>query len=230
MKLCIENISGIKAVKILQDGEETPSGYLDKTNDLLAWKESGEQATSDFLQFQSYVEEVADGLLWSSLTNEEKEFLIDYYLKANTTTREADNLQKITYLITTKGMTQAQAEDYLRQSWANYHIKEIESCKRRSESKEVYLVISTYLSFQEASDFVRTIETPLYMYATQGIRGIEEGNTIEGLFDFIQSTPGTIYETAGLNEQGYTMLTGDTDVTNFKADLLNVLRLGNYAS
>jgi len=190
------------------------------------WQKYGPFICTDYLQYVSYVQ--SNCPIWSSLSNDEKDYLISAYIKAGDITKEEDTSNKIAYLTGDKGLSMTDAQGVLLDAWSDYHIKERASCKARSECKEVSYIIGKYLSISDASDFVKTIQNLIYLFSTQGIRGVNEGDTAEGIFDFIESTHGSVYDTAGLREMGYTMINGDPDMDNFIDELMDVLRNGNY--
>lgn len=230
MKLFVENIVTNPTSKIGLDADPTPSGFVDETSNLLKWRDHGLFACTDCLQFRAYVTEVMNTKTWATLLDEEKDFIIESYIREDGVTSQDDATRKVTHLMTVHGMSLPEAKLKLQTVWANFHKKEIDACKKRAGSHTIFLVLAKYLSIVDAADFTNIIESPYYMYTTQGIRGVNDGEIGEGLFDFIESTPGTIYETAGLAEQGYVMANGDPDMTNFIADLMDVLRNGNYES
>ena len=61
----------------------------------------------------------------------------------------------------------------------------------------------------------------------QAIKGINDGDVGVGLFDYIESTVGTIYENAGLASKAYPMVNGDTDEANLVYELMDIFRNGN---
>ena len=75
--------------------------------------------------------------------------------------------------------------------------------------------------------FFTTVENLYFGYEKQAIKGTNDGSET-GLFDYIESTVGTVYEFAGLESKGYTMQNGDLDETNFIAAIMDVLRNGKY--
>ena len=233
VKLCVENDQEIPAIQILPSGDATPAGYTDQTMDLLKWKDFGEPVCTDYLQFRMYImqvmtDKVDGGDSWDDLSDAEKDLLIENYASEDQVDGATDGMRKVVHLMTVHGMSQPEAVKYLEDVFADHHIKEIDSCEKRVKNKTLFQVIAKYLTIAEAADFTQVIDQPYYMYATQGIKGINDGEAGEGLFDFIESTAGTSYETAGLQEQGYPMKNGDPDMTNFIADLMEVLRKGNY--
>ena len=235
MKLFIENIAINPNVTIGQDSDPTPAGFTDETMDLLKWRDYGLQGTTDCMQFREAVTDVVEAkgqlptpILWADFTNDEKDFLIEAYIRETGVTSADDGTRKVTHLMTVHGMSLDDAKAKLQDVWAVYHQKEIASSKTRASSKTIFRILAKYLSLADAADFTNVIEHPYYMYTTQAIRGTNDGETGVGLFDFIESTPGTIYETAGLAQQGYTMANGDPDMTNFISELMDVLRHGNY--
>lgn len=183
---------------------------------------------TDYLQMRDRVRDVLNEKKWSGCTVPEKDIIIELYTKETDKSNSTSNTEKIIHLIYNKGMSQADAIAFLQYSFANFHIKEIESSLKRAQSVQLFKIIAKYLSISDAADFTRTITTPYHLYTTQGIRGINDGEAGEGLFDFIESTVGSSYETTGLNQQGYIMANGDSDATNFIIELMDVLRKGNY--
>lgn len=183
---------------------------------------------SDYLQMRDRVRDVLDEKKWSGCTSTEKDIIIETYTRETNKSISVANTEKILHLIYNKGMSQANAISFLQSSFANFHIKEIEASLKRAQSYQLFKVIAKYLTISDAADFTRTITTPYHLYTTQGIRGINDGEAGEGLFDFIESTVGTSYETTGLMQQGYIMANGDSDATNFIIELMEVLRKGNY--
>lgn len=231
MKLYIEDNETIPAVKILEDAAPAPSGFTDKTDDLISWRDHGQRACSDFIQFKKYVTEAMNTKTWSSLLTAEKDFITDNYIREDGISSTNDGTRKVVHLMSPPHlMSQPEAVAYLHNVWAEYHIKEIAACQARATSKTIFLVLPKYLSLMDASDFTNVIQQPYYMYTTQAIKGVNDGEAGEGFFDFIESTAGTSYETAGLAQQGYAMANGDPDMSNFITELMNVLRDGNYES
>lgn len=229
MKLFIENIAQYPAARLEPDSTESIPGYTDKTNDIISWRDYGLDVCTDYLQVRDCIRLILNTSVWTTLTVEEKYATIDFYTREDGITIEDDNSRKILFLIS-EGYTQEEAKDYMQTAWAEFHKEEIKACYKRAYNKTIFKVFSKYLNLEEAADLTRVIQDLYYMYTTQGIKGTKDGHAGEGLYDFIESTPGTSYETAGLEQQGYTMQTGDPDTTNFVAELMDVLRGGNYES
>lgn len=228
MKLYLEDNQTIPAVLIMEDNDMPPIGYTDYSSDLLKWKDFALQVCTDYLQFRTYVTEQLTLKGWSNLSNDEKYFVIDNYIKEDGIDPVTTNYNKIVYLMTVCGMSQPQAISHLQKVYAIHHLKEIESCLKRAQNEKLFTVIAKYLKLEDASDFTKVIALPYQMFVTQGIKGVNDGEAGEGLFDFIESTVGTSYETAGLEQQGYIMANGDPDMSNFIVELMDILRNGNY--
>ena len=125
-----------------------------------------------------------------------------------------------------KGYDLQQSQGVLIKSFATHHIKEVRSCADRSNCEQLYFVIAKYLSLDDAGDLIKISHKLFDLFKTQAIRGVNDGNAGEGLFDFLESSVGTTYETSGLKQQGYTLNTGD--FSTFITELMDVLRNGNY--
>lgn len=162
---------------------------------------------------------------WGSLTSEDKGYIVDFFLEDPAFDSATNNANKVGYLMGT-GLSLQEAQGYLASAYAAHHKKEKGACYKRANSVRVSEIVATYLSISDAADFVKTIDIPLTLYTTQGIKGVNDGSAGAGLFDFLESTAGTIYETAGLAEQGYTINVGT--VNDLITALMDVLRNGNY--
>ena len=228
MKLFIEdNEPKYPAVIIGENTDNPPAGYSDMTNDLLCWRDHAMSACVDYQQFRDYVADAAQTKTWNAMSGDEKRFLCDYYIRPNGTDKPTDQMNKVVYLMGT-GMTQPQAAEVLQDAFAKWHAEEIKACASRVNSEKFYKTIAKYLNTVDASDFAEVAQNSYIKYITQAIRGVNDSDTGEGLFDFIESTAGTSFEFAGLEAQGYTMQNGDLDMSNFIAELMDVLRNGNY--
>ncbi len=162
---------------------------------------------------------------WALMTSEDKYTAIDYFAKESSKDDTTANTEKVLFLMGT-GLTQEQAQGYLLQAYAKHHTKEKQACLARATSELIDIVIGKYIPISDAADFVKVIGNLYNLYVTQGIKGINDGLAGEGLFDFIESTVGTAYETAGLAQQGYVLNTGD--YPSFVSELMDILRNGNY--
>lgn len=189
------------------------------------WFSYGDLLCTDILQIRDRVREILDVTGWSGLTNAEKDIVITLFLKE---TNKADNVsdtEKVMYLMG-RGYSLAQAQSKLMQAYADYHIKEIIACTNRANSEKLYVVIAKYLSLADASDLIKITHKLFDLFKSQGIRGTLDGNVGEGLFNFLESTVGTSFETTGLTQQGYTLKTGT--YSSFINELMDILRNGNY--
>jgi hypothetical protein len=177
------------------------------------------------MQMRERVRDIVDTVSWSGLTSTEKDIVIDLYLKETNKDENTSNNEKVAHLMG-KGYSLPQSQGALYKAYSKHHIKEIASCAKRGNSEQLYIVISKYLSLADAGDLIKITHKLFDLYKTQGIRGINDGNAGEGLFDFLESSVGTSYETSGLEQQGYTLNTGDYN--SFITELMDVLRNGNY--
>lgn len=226
LKIPVPEIAG-ESVNNVKVAESLDLNLYNDVTSIEHWKLYGMLLSSDWLQVRKRViEEVDVKGSWGALTSEEKDVCIELYARPSGVTTTQDSQNKVIYLMTVKGQTQAQAIDFLQQAYADFHAKEIEACKQRANSSKVFKVVSRYLNISDASDFIRTTESLFNLYTTQGIRGTQDGEAGEGLLDFIESTIGTNFEFFGLEQANYTLLQGTID--NFKSELVDILRNGNY--
>ena len=152
---------------------------------------------------------------WSAMTDTEKDVIIDMYAYPEGST------EIVTYLVTTKGMTQNEAESYLVGKWHTYWNSFLEDCPERW-SNAVKVTID-YLPFSAASQLMDTVNVLVDKYIVAGRLGVGYGDTSIGLMNFIMSSSG--YVGNGLEEfcvsQGFALKKGDYD--SFRLDLQNTI-------
>jgi hypothetical protein len=184
--------------------------------------------SNDYYQFREYQRGVLDVQTWANLTDDERDFMIELYLKETAITEAQDSTNKVTHLISTgQATTTEEARLIIVDKWSKHHVLEVEACEKRAKALKLYLEVGTYLSISDATDFFTTVENLYFGYEKQAIKGTNDGSET-GLFDYIESTVGTVYEFAGLESKGYTMQNGDLDETNFIIAIMDVLRNGKY--
>lgn len=184
--------------------------------------------SNDYYQFREYQRILLDATNWTSLSNVERDFMIKLYLKETVIDAATDAVNKVTHLITTgQAVDPESARLIIVDSWAAHHILDVESCQARSKALRLYFEVGKYLSLSDATDFFVTVENLYIAFRDQAIKGTNDGSEV-GLFDYIESTVGTVYEFAGLASKGYTMQNGDLDESNFVNAIMDVLRHGKY--
>lgn len=211
---------------IISTGGTLDLSIYDDITSIENWVEYGDVLCTDTLQVRDRIKEELDVISWSGLTNTQKDIIIEYYLKETSKDDATSNTEKVTYLMTSKGYSLPQAQGALVQAYGSYHPKEVQACNKRASVEKLYEVIAKYLTLADAGDLIKISHKLFDLYKTQAIRGTQDGNAGEGLFDFLESTVGTSYETTGLEQQGYTLNTGT--YSEFIAELMDVLRNGNY--
>jgi len=186
--------------------------------------------SNDYNQFREYIRSILDVKTWANLSNSEKDFMIDLYLKETAIDQATDDINKATHLMTTGQATDAESVRLLIvDRWSKHHVLDVESCRARANALRLYISIGTYLSISDATDFFMTVENLYVGFRDQAIKGTKDSSE-EGLFDYIESTAGTVYEFAGLASKGYMMQNGDSDESNFIAAIMDVIRHGKYIS
>lgn len=184
--------------------------------------------SNDYYQFREYQRDILDAKTWSGLSDVERDFMIELYLKETTIDDATDAANKVTHLILTgQATTTEEARLIIVAKWSEHHILDIGSCEKRAKALKLYLEVGTYLSIADATDFFVTVENLYIAFRDQAIKGTSDGSEV-GLFDYIESTIGTVYEFAGLESKGYAMQNGDLDETNFIIAIMGVLRKGKY--
>lgn len=184
--------------------------------------------SNDYYQFREYRRGLLDVQTWANLSSDERDFMIELYLKETAISEATDATNKVTHLIATgQATTTEEARLIIVDKWAKHHILDIMSCEARAKALRLYTKVGVYLSISDATDFFVTVENLYIAFRDQAIKGTNDGSE-EGLFDYIESTAGTVYEFAGLASKGYTMQNGDTDETNFIIALMDILRYGKY--
>ena len=119
---------------------------------------------------------------WSAMTDTEKDYIIDAYAYPEGST------EIVTYLVTTKGMTVNEAEDYLIDKWHTYWNSFLEDCPERWSNAAKVTV--TYLPFSAASQVLDTVNVLVDKYIVAGRLGIGYGDTSDGLMNFVMSSSG----------------------------------------
>lgn len=152
---------------------------------------------------------------WTAMTDTEKDIIIDWYAYPEGST------EIVTYLVTTKGMSVNEAEDYLIDKWHIYWNSFLEDCPERWSNAAKVTV--GYLPFSAASQVLDTVNVLVDKYIIAGRLGIGYGDTSDGLMNFVMSSSG--YVGNGLEEycisQGFTLKKGDYD--SFRLDLQNTI-------
>lgn len=189
------------------------------------------RASRDYLQYKEILRNCIDSVTWANLSDSQKNECIKTYTKESAIDKPTDDTNKVVHLFATgqvpNGNTAA-ASAFLVKAFASHHTIEIEATRSRIYNEKLYEIVGTYLSIPDASDFFLSVESLFIAYANEAIRGTNDGSVVAGLLDYIESTPGTAYENAGLASKMYVMQNGDADMTNFISELICVLRHGVY--
>jgi len=152
---------------------------------------------------------------WSAMTNTEKDYIIDAYAYPEGST------EIITYLMSSKGMTQNEAESYLINKWHTYWNSFLEDCPQRWSNAAKVTV--GYLPFSASSQLLDTVNVLVDKYLIAGRLGIGYGDTSDGLMNFIMSSSG--YVGNGLEEYcvAHGFILKKNDYNSFRNDLQNTI-------
>ena len=193
---------------------QTFNGYDNITSieDMYNW---GSNPCGSYQTWQKGVRLTGYETGWTAMTDTEKDVIIDMYAYPEGST------EIVTYLVTTKGMTVNEAEDYLIDKWHTYWNSFLEDCPERWSNAAKVTV--GYLPFSASSQLLDTVNVLVDKYIVAGRLGIGYGDTSDGLMNFIMSSSG--YVGNGLEEyctsQGFTLKKGDYD--SFRLDLQNTI-------
>ena len=226
MKLYLKDNESIPAVQILEDADPTPSGYTDFSQDLLAWRDYGLLACSDYNHFRTRVIEQLDLKTWGNTSILERNFIINIDVKESSLSHTADQSNKNSHLILTgQAIDSDAAAIVLSVTWSNSFVMDVEACHKRYKSIELYKIISTYLSPSDRHEFFAACSSLFMNFAHGGVRGSAECS-VDGIFDWVEST--STYSITGLASNSWTMYNGDADETGFVIALMSIIRDGNY--
>ena len=201
---------------------------MDKSQDLILLSVHGRRLCTDYYQFRTLLNEQLDVKTWSGCSDSEKDLIIKINVKESAISDATDGTNKVTYLITSGQAADAEsARLFLVDAWAYHHILDVDACGSRSVSLKLYEIMGRYLTKADSTDFFTTVENLYFAFEKQAIKGSLDGSEV-AVFDYIESTTGTVYEFTGLESKGYTMQNGDLDMVNFIVDIMDILRKGNY--
>jgi hypothetical protein len=205
---------GSSAFKLINSGDTIPTNYVNISS-IVNWNQFGNIVANDYLVYKNTINDICNQKRWSGLTNTEKDIAIQYY-------SYPDSTSAVAYLMTVKGMSQPQAQEFLLLQWHKHHGNLMNACKLRWYY--VKLIAITYLSFEDVETLLSNIQLLILLYVTVGRIGINYGDVKEGIMDYIEST--NIYLNNGLRETKYTLLTGTYN--DFIQALKNVIVEGIY--
>jgi hypothetical protein len=209
-----EELNGNEAFKMIYSGDTIPNQYTDISS-IVNWDKFGNLVCNDYFAYKCAIKTIVLETNWSGLTNTEKDLAIKYYAYPDTTSA-------VIYLMTTKGMSQEQAQGYILLAWHKHHGNITASCKLRWFYAK--FIVPQYLSFEDAEDLLNTVEPLVFAYHDMGRLGIEYGDKKDGLMDYIEST--NAFAGQGLRENSYVLLQGTWD--EFITAMKNVFVWGIY--
>jgi len=208
------DLNGNPAMQIIMATETIPDGYVNIST-IENWNQFGLGIANDYAVTKFSIKEICQEIGWTGLTNTEKDLAIIYYSYPDSTTA-------IIYLMTEKGMSQAEAVRYLTVSWHKHHLQNIVAFRDRWNYAK--LTVLTYVSRLDGEDLFNTVKPLIDLYVEVGIIGKDFDDNDDGIYDYIYSINGFVDN--GLEENDYTLLQGTWD--DFKSDLTDVLIWGNY--
>jgi len=193
---------------------QTLSGYDNITN-IENMYELGNEPCGTYQTWQKGVRLCGYEVGWSAMTDTQKDYIIDVYAYPEGST------EIITYLVTTKGMTQNEAENYLTDRWHIHWGNFLKDCPERWNN--TVKVTVGYLPFSASSQLMDTVNVLVDKYLVTGRLGVGYGDTSDGLMNFVMSSSG--YVGNGLEEyciaHGFTLNKGDYD--SFRLDIQNTI-------
>jgi len=208
------DLNGNPPFKVICSGTTIPDGYID-IDSIEHWDKFGLQVANDYSVVKFEIKDIATETGWTGLTNTEKDLVIKYYAYPDPTTA-------VIYLMTAKGMSQAQAQGFVLQSWHKHHLRNIVAYTRRWNYAK--FTVLSFISRGDGEDLFNTVKTLIDLYIEVGILGWEFTDNQDGIVDYIYSTHG--FTGQGLEENGYQLLQGTW--ADFKKALNSVLVCGIY--
>jgi len=208
------DLNGNPPFQVILSGQTIPNGY-DHIDTIENWNKFGLQVANDYSVVKFEIKDIANMVGWTGLTNTEKDLAIKYYAYPDPTSA-------VVHLMTTKGMTQAQAQGFILQSWHKHHLRNIVAYTQRWNYAK--LTVLSYISRGDGEDLFNTVKTLIDLYIEVGILGWEFTDNQDGIIDYIYSTHG--FTGQGLEENGYQLLQGTW--ADFKDALNDVLVCGIY--
>jgi len=196
-------LNGNPPFKLILSGATNPNGYVDVSS-IINWNTYGNLVANDYLVCKNAIKELIVEKGWSALSVTERDLAIQYYAYT-------DSTAAVIHLMTTKGMSQAQAQGFLLVQWHRHHGNLINACKQRWYY--VKFIVPQYLNFSDAEDLLNTVEPLVFAYSDTGRLGLNYGDKKNGILDYIEST--NAFSGQGLKENNYTLLAGTwTDLIN----------------
>jgi hypothetical protein len=208
------DLNGNDPFKIILADVSVAVGYTN-IDSIENWSKFGIQIANDYSVVKFAIKETAEEITWTSLTTAEKDLCIKYYAYPDPTTA-------VVYLMTTKGMTQAQAQGFLLRSWHKHHLKNIVAYTQRWNYAK--FTVLQYLTRNDGEDLFNTVKPLVDLYIEVGILGIDYNDSNDGIIDYVYSIHG--FTDQGLEENNYTLLQGTWE--DFKTALDKVLVCGIY--
>lgn len=209
------DLNGNEPFKIVSSGSTIPNGYVNISG-VENWHLFGGNVANDYLTIKNSIKELVAEKGWVSLSNTERDIVIEYYAYESAT-------DAVMHVMITKGYTLNQAQLYLVQQWHRHHGKVVNACKQRWYYAK--LIVPMYLQFSDGEDLFGAVESLAFAYNDMGKLGMNYGDKTNGIMDFIEST--NAYVDNGLCERGYTVQIGTCD--DFVRDLKEVLIDGIYS-
>lgn len=195
-------------------GLTTNNNYTDITS-ILNWSIFGNFVLNDYCATRYEIREIVNDIGWNSLTDHDKNIVIDYYAYTSST-------DVINYLINVSAYTINDASQFILNKWHIHHKSLLNSCIQRWYYAK--LIPLKYLSFNDSQNFINILESLIFTYTNIGRLGINYGDSIDGIMDYIEST--NTYQNNGLIECGFILLNGTWN--EFISDLKNVFIYGIY--
>jgi hypothetical protein len=208
------NLNGNEPFQIILSGTTIPSGYTDISS-IENWDIFATAIANDYAVVRFAIKEIVEINQWSGLTNTEKDLAIKYYSYHNP-------VEAVIYLITVKGMSQEQAQQFVLISWHKHHLRNIVAYTQRWNYAKYSTLL--YLNRNDAEDLFYTVKTLIDSYIETGIIGVDYNYTSDGIIDYIYSIHG--FTGQGLEENNYNLLQGTW--ADFKDALNNVVVCGIY--
>ena len=201
---------------IINDVDFDSAIHIDRTNNVIYWKMNAHLADYCYIRDRITEAVIASGGFSALRSDVEKDICLEY-------TKSVSDVELIGYLIG-KGMTQEEAQFTYLQYRAN-DIRNAAQCfSDRIDKAEFTVIVMKYLGQDGGTTFLDNCRNFISDLKTSAILGTQYGNTIDGIFDYIEDTGG--YLTVPGLSSFFTLPDEQTTLDAMRKELKDLLYYG----
>jgi len=166
------------------------TNYVDRTNNLLYWKKNFERMNIDHRTFHDHARQLLATVGWANMKKTSKDVIVWLALQE----AQADIIGHLMM----SGLSQTQAISTYILNVAKKYKRNAEVFKTRSSHNTSTVIVASFLTEAEASNFSGMIKNYRYYYIEDARLGTLYGNIDNGIMDYIENT-GAFLSSGGLN-------------------------------